>query len=760
MSDPYTAALGGKGETVLQYVGQDPSLLSRPSPGGMFKGYTLLHCAAVKNHVELANALLQRGASTTLRDPKGRTAGDLAMEKGFHALAALLRAAGPSDVPTTHTAAPQHAHRAAHLQAGCQSHFQPAAAPAHPVYNGFAAAGMYGAGPGSSLAANARMCAGGWPHHTPTGGEYGEPSEDISCADAACDVPAAPTQLHTQLIHPFAFSQPHHPAAMAPQPFAAAPPAPGAHPQVQHHAQHTPQHPPPPPPAPALHFQPPPQQQQQQHFSVNAAAVPLAASAAERWASLEAVLLSSVRGEAVAAAVPRPALGSLLGPDNARIVSICQEHQVKVDIDHVDADASAVRIVRPATEPGAAAARQAAAWRLLEAVPDGLLCGAALPVAEPLAARMGDEILAEAVRLSAGARISLHPAPGTGRYLVITGPAAAARLALLLLLRDALDCPAAAGLEAHSCAIYPSDLALASSALAARAPHARLLRVDTTAASPPAAHAAPPAGAAADTAPVSMSLVAAASALPGLAVLLAEVLPAARPAPIFRRLCLRGSVALGGPAFSVGSCRPAVHAVALRVADSLPTAELGPALATLERPLSRDEAALLRSAPLNRLRHLQCARDGGPPPPLDPRELRWVEEAMAETARALADPPNVSGAEQAQSHPPAQPALSFAYDPTSRTEHVSAAGPAPAPQGNGAVEVAHASPAGGKDAVAAASGEGAGGAVDAGVASSSESESSESESAGVKRKKRKREKRERKKEKKEKRKRERRERTV
>lgn len=51
---------------------------------------TPLHCSALRNHMETARSLLNRGASKTLRNTEGHTPQDLATIKGHHDLAQLL----------------------------------------------------------------------------------------------------------------------------------------------------------------------------------------------------------------------------------------------------------------------------------------------------------------------------------------------------------------------------------------------------------------------------------------------------------------------------------------------------------------------------------------------------------------------------------------------------------------------------------------------------------------------------------------------
>jgi hypothetical protein len=88
-------------------------------PDGLFKGYTLLHAAASKGHVEVVEFLLSAGASPDVLNAQGKTALALARDKNHLAIVAILErasrtSANPPDAappPTTAEAPVPAAHR-------------------------------------------------------------------------------------------------------------------------------------------------------------------------------------------------------------------------------------------------------------------------------------------------------------------------------------------------------------------------------------------------------------------------------------------------------------------------------------------------------------------------------------------------------------------------------------------------------------------------------------------------------------------------
>jgi hypothetical protein len=68
-------------------------------PDGLFKGYTLLHAAASKAHVEVVEFLLSAGASPDVLNALGKTALALARDKNHLAIVEILeRASSPSAI--------------------------------------------------------------------------------------------------------------------------------------------------------------------------------------------------------------------------------------------------------------------------------------------------------------------------------------------------------------------------------------------------------------------------------------------------------------------------------------------------------------------------------------------------------------------------------------------------------------------------------------------------------------------------------------
>ena len=88
--DPFQMALTGSSR-LLDLLSSGTASITATAETGMYKGHTLLHCAAAKGHMELASALVSRGASTSATDKKGRTPADVAQAAGHGQLAAALR---------------------------------------------------------------------------------------------------------------------------------------------------------------------------------------------------------------------------------------------------------------------------------------------------------------------------------------------------------------------------------------------------------------------------------------------------------------------------------------------------------------------------------------------------------------------------------------------------------------------------------------------------------------------------------------------
>ena len=95
-ADPHQLALNGATEKLMPLIDAGTVSVSSIKQGGMFNGQTLLHCAASRGHNACVQGLLQRGAAAGTRNSTGKTAAQVAAEKGHHALAALLQSAGGS----------------------------------------------------------------------------------------------------------------------------------------------------------------------------------------------------------------------------------------------------------------------------------------------------------------------------------------------------------------------------------------------------------------------------------------------------------------------------------------------------------------------------------------------------------------------------------------------------------------------------------------------------------------------------------------
>ena len=86
MGDIHQAALNGQGDRVLALLQQGISA-SDVKRGGMYNGYTVLHCAASKGHTDVAGLLLQHGADPRALNSHGKSAAELASKNGHAQLA-------------------------------------------------------------------------------------------------------------------------------------------------------------------------------------------------------------------------------------------------------------------------------------------------------------------------------------------------------------------------------------------------------------------------------------------------------------------------------------------------------------------------------------------------------------------------------------------------------------------------------------------------------------------------------------------------
>ena len=88
----FTLASNGNLMELKALVGRDVAV-DVVRPDGLFKGYTLLHAAASKGHVEVVEYLLSSGASPHVLNAQGKTACTLARDKNQSAVVARLEAA-------------------------------------------------------------------------------------------------------------------------------------------------------------------------------------------------------------------------------------------------------------------------------------------------------------------------------------------------------------------------------------------------------------------------------------------------------------------------------------------------------------------------------------------------------------------------------------------------------------------------------------------------------------------------------------------
>ena len=449
---------------------------------GMYAGDSLLHIAARKGHTGVATLLIQAGAAVHARNAKGKTAAELAAEKGLGAMTMLLQqaaAAGPqhSTVPFS-AAAPPSAPFAGAAQpsapfAGAArpsvpfAGAAPPSAPFVPPSAPFAGAAQ----PSAPFAGAARPSpfAGAAPPSAPFAGAA-RPSAPFGAGfPTHAQVESIPSDMEASgYAAQSAYCQPPHAAYSAPQPSHSFQPPPAA-PQYQPTAP--PQQPPPqqPPPQPPPPQQPPPQQPPPQPASqpplppAQPSPQPATQPSPDATAAVQSVLrehLSDVGGSTYVAVVPSARLPNLLGNENARIGELCASTGSRVEIGEAAGSLAWVRITA-----GHAAGAEAMLWATLSVAADDDACGAAVAVDSDAGKALTPSTL-EAARAASGTASPAAIAHTSGVLLVAAGTAAV-HTALLLLLRDALRTEAAAATEAFTFTAYPSAVSALDAALAA-----------------------------------------------------------------------------------------------------------------------------------------------------------------------------------------------------------------------------------------------------------------------------------------------------
>ena len=91
MSDPHALATNNMGAELLQQIDRGVVKVNATKSGGMYNGWTLLHCAAAKGHTQLAAELMRRAANPDARNGKGVTCWQLAFDKGHTQLGAAIK---------------------------------------------------------------------------------------------------------------------------------------------------------------------------------------------------------------------------------------------------------------------------------------------------------------------------------------------------------------------------------------------------------------------------------------------------------------------------------------------------------------------------------------------------------------------------------------------------------------------------------------------------------------------------------------------
>ena len=94
----FNLCLSGNDAELSKMLNEGAIAASACQTSGMYAGWSLLHAAAMKGHERIVKVLLAFGASAMLTTPKGKTAAQLANDKGHGTLAALLRGIEPATI--------------------------------------------------------------------------------------------------------------------------------------------------------------------------------------------------------------------------------------------------------------------------------------------------------------------------------------------------------------------------------------------------------------------------------------------------------------------------------------------------------------------------------------------------------------------------------------------------------------------------------------------------------------------------------------
>ena len=475
----FQLALNGGVSDLMAMIASKEVAPNAVQQSGMYRGFSLLHLAASKGHASVADMLLRAGASALPTNTSGKTAAQLAADKGHIALAGHLRAAetAPSGAP------PAMAPQVMAAAPPPQRPPQPVAQPPAPMAAQAAPAAPRSCGGSGFWVAEASM------NEAPMEAQvYTQPPPSQPQVFA----PPAPQPV----FQPAAAPQPVFQPAAAPQlPFIPPPLQPQISPHASQHfspppaaqpfAAPPPQAPPPQAPPPQA---PPPQAPPPQAFSppaipmptmsFGAPPTPSAAATSPRTpsvpsgesdaaaAAVEAVLNShadKVGGGAHLAVIPASALPTLIGESQQTINEMCARLGAQVDIGQTESHG--VPLVWVKTSAASTRAAEGMMWEVLSVVPDGAACGAGFPLprAAPDAANGKaaapatiDTAFVDAAKHASQAR-AIHYAPAQGLVL-LSATTASLHAALLLLLRDGLNTDAARHKEALAFTAYPSAI--------------------------------------------------------------------------------------------------------------------------------------------------------------------------------------------------------------------------------------------------------------------------------------------------------------